>query len=72
MAWFRRQALHAWILGLVHPATREWLECRAPLPVDLEQLLAILSGQADVDWKDAPHGADLPAFVKTPRSTVGR
>ena len=29
-------------LGLVHPATGEWLECRAPLPADLEQVLAIL------------------------------
>lgn len=42
LAWFRRQALHAWSLGLVHPATGEWLECHAPLPADLEEVLAIL------------------------------
>jgi 23S rRNA pseudouridine1911/1915/1917 synthase len=46
LAWFRRQALHAWGLGFVHPATGEWLECRAPLPADLEYLLAILRREA--------------------------
>jgi hypothetical protein len=29
-------------VGFVHPASGEWLECRAPLPADLEQLLATL------------------------------
>jgi 23S rRNA pseudouridine1911/1915/1917 synthase len=42
LSWFRRQALHAWTVGFVHPASGEWLECRAPLPADLEQLLATL------------------------------
>jgi 23S rRNA pseudouridine1911/1915/1917 synthase len=42
LAWLRRQALHAWVLGFVHPASREWIECHAPLPGDLERLLAIL------------------------------
>jgi 23S rRNA pseudouridine1911/1915/1917 synthase len=42
LSWFRRHALHAWMLGFVHPASEEWLECRAPLPADLEHLLAIL------------------------------
>jgi 23S rRNA pseudouridine1911/1915/1917 synthase len=42
LAWFRRQALHAWVLGFTHPATGEWIECRAPLPDDLERLLAVL------------------------------
>jgi 23S rRNA pseudouridine1911/1915/1917 synthase len=46
LSWFRRQALHAWALGFVHPATGEWLECRAPLPADLEQLLAHLRREA--------------------------
>ena len=45
LAWFHRQALHAWVLGLVHPGTGAWLECRAPLPADLEQVLAILRGK---------------------------
>jgi 23S rRNA pseudouridine1911/1915/1917 synthase len=56
LAWFRRQALHAWILGLVHPATREWLECRAPLPADLEQLLAILRREANAVERDVREG----------------
>jgi 23S rRNA pseudouridine1911/1915/1917 synthase len=25
LAWFRRQALHAWVLGFTHPATGAWL-----------------------------------------------
>ncbi|MNR41688.1 Ribosomal large subunit pseudouridine synthase D [compost metagenome] len=39
----RRQALHAYKLGFVHPGTREWTEFQAPLPpdlADLEQWLA--------------------------------
>jgi 23S rRNA pseudouridine1911/1915/1917 synthase len=46
LSWFRRQALHAWVLGFVHPATGEWLECRAPLPADLEHLLTSLRREA--------------------------
>jgi 23S rRNA pseudouridine1911/1915/1917 synthase len=46
LSWFGRQALHAWRLGFVHPATEEWLECCAPLPADLEQLLTNLRGEA--------------------------
>jgi 23S rRNA pseudouridine1911/1915/1917 synthase len=47
LAWFHRQALHAWGLGLVHPAMGVWLECRAPLPADLEQVLTILRDGAN-------------------------
>lgn len=39
---FRRQALHARKLGLVHPASGEYLEFEAPLPADMESLLAAL------------------------------
>lgn len=39
---FRRQALHAARLGLVHPETGETLVCEAPLPDDFAQLLACL------------------------------
>jgi len=33
-----RQALHAEILGFVHPITQQDILCRAPLPSDLQQL----------------------------------
>ena len=33
------QALHAAILGFIHPTTEEYLEFEAPLPADYEQLL---------------------------------
>lgn len=36
------QALHAAILGFVHPATGEYLEFSAPLPQDMEDVLASL------------------------------
>jgi 23S rRNA pseudouridine1911/1915/1917 synthase len=44
---FRRQALHAERLALIHPATGEWLEWRAEIPADLAELLAILAEDAD-------------------------
>ncbi len=42
LAWFQRQALHAWSLGVTHPITGMWIECCAPLPADMERLLATL------------------------------
>ena len=33
-----RQALHAHILGVEHPATGEFIEFRSPLPADLDSL----------------------------------
>lgn len=39
---FPRQALHATRLGLVHPLTEEELEWEAPVPADMESLLALL------------------------------
>jgi 23S rRNA pseudouridine1911/1915/1917 synthase len=37
---FPRQALHAWRVGLTHPATGARLTLEAPLPEDLEELLS--------------------------------
>lgn len=39
---FSRQALHAWRLGLIHPATREPMAWESPLPDDLAALLDAL------------------------------
>jgi 23S rRNA pseudouridine1911/1915/1917 synthase len=36
---FARQALHAWRLGLVHPATRRPMQWESPLPADFAALL---------------------------------
>jgi 23S rRNA pseudouridine1911/1915/1917 synthase len=36
---FRRQALHARTLGLVHPDSGEYIEWSAPLPDDMQQVL---------------------------------
>src|SRR5436309_6778307 len=38
---FPRQALHAWRLAFVHPATGERLEIVAPVPEDVAKLLAV-------------------------------
>jgi 23S rRNA pseudouridine1911/1915/1917 synthase len=37
-----RQALHAAVLGFVHPASRKYLEFTAPLPEDIQTLLDLL------------------------------
>jgi 23S rRNA pseudouridine1911/1915/1917 synthase len=47
---FRRQALHAARLGIVHPQTGEYLKWEAPLPADMQALLAVL--QADAETQD--------------------
>ena len=39
---FRRQALHAARLGLIHPQTGEHIQWEAPLPEDMQALLDIL------------------------------
>jgi len=39
---FKRQALHASLLGLIHPITREQMEWQAELPADMQELLKIL------------------------------
>lgn len=53
---FSRQALHASRLSFAHPVSGETIECHAPLPADLLELLAALAAQgdapklADADW----------------------
>lgn len=39
---FPRQALHAKKLGLLHPATRDYLEWEIPLPEDMQSILLLL------------------------------
>lgn len=39
---FRRQALHAEILGIMHPETGEYCEWTSPLPTDFSELLNVL------------------------------
>ena len=45
LAAFRRQALHAWQLQLVHPRLRQELAWEAPLPEDFAQLLQTLQAK---------------------------
>lgn len=49
---FPRQALHAQVLGLVHPETGESMSFECALPADMEQLLATL------DREDQPGSND--------------
>jgi 23S rRNA pseudouridine1911/1915/1917 synthase len=44
LAWFQRQALHAWVLGFMHPQTGAHTEYCAPLPDDLDRVLTVLRG----------------------------
>ena len=43
---FKRQALHAEVLGLVHPASGESLQWQQPLPDDMQQLVGLLHDDA--------------------------
>jgi 23S rRNA pseudouridine1911/1915/1917 synthase len=45
---FRRQALHAALLGFVHPRSGEFMSWQAPLPEDMVQLLAACRQDAQV------------------------
>ncbi|KWK74805.1 pseudouridine synthase [Burkholderia ubonensis] len=50
---FARQALHAWRLGLVHPASGKTMQWRCPLPDDMTALVAALGfGQEDGEFDD--------------------
>jgi len=40
---FKRQALHARLLGFIHPKTKEYLEFESALPPDLAELEACLN-----------------------------
>ncbi|MES2212790.1 MAG: 23S rRNA pseudouridine(1911/1915/1917) synthase RluD [Pseudomonadota bacterium] len=40
LAAFQRPALHAARLSFIHPVSKEWIQCDAPIPADLEGLLA--------------------------------
>ncbi|HAJ44103.1 MAG TPA: hypothetical protein DCM00_15895, partial [Alcanivorax sp.] len=44
---FRRQALHAFKLGLVHPASGEYMEFEAPLPEDFQTLIQVLEADRE-------------------------
>jgi 23S rRNA pseudouridine1911/1915/1917 synthase len=44
---FRRQALHARVLGLEHPESGEYMEWESELPADMQQLLALLEQDRD-------------------------
>ena len=39
---FKRQALHARLLGFTHPVTGEAIEVEAPIPADLATLMSVL------------------------------
>jgi 23S rRNA pseudouridine1911/1915/1917 synthase len=53
---FKRQALHAYELELVHPATQQTMRWRAPLPADMQQLIDVLRNDTpkadDSDYDD--------------------
>ncbi|NOQ16307.1 MAG: 23S rRNA pseudouridine(1911/1915/1917) synthase RluD [Methyloprofundus sp.] len=46
---FKRQALHAEKLGLIHPRTGEYMQWELPVPDDMQQLLAILRANDSLD-----------------------
>jgi len=59
MRAFKRQALHAKRLGLVHPATGKFMQWEAPIPHDMAELLEAL--RADVHGDVAEFDEDFYA-----------
>ena len=53
---FPRQALHARVLGLIHPQSHEELQFECPLPEDMLELLAVLQQE------DPPLAADSALY----------
>lgn len=49
---FKRQALHASELGLIHPVTQQEMRWQAPLPDDLQELIRILKEDSQSSFKD--------------------
>lgn len=43
---FKRQALHAYELGFIHPVTKEDVSFQAPIPDDMQELIRILKDDA--------------------------
>ncbi len=43
---FKRQALHAALLGFIHPETGKQMEFTSPLPDDMKKLLTVIEGHA--------------------------
>lgn len=39
---FKRQALHAFLLGFTHPVTQEWMEFSVDIPEDMQHLIEVL------------------------------
>ena len=46
MTELNRQALHAHLLGFLHPATEEYVEFIAPIPEDIQAILDVLRNQS--------------------------
>jgi len=49
---FKRQALHAARLGLLHPSTQQTVHFDAPLPDDMKQLIDVLRADIEDDMDD--------------------
>jgi len=49
---FKRQALHAARLGLLHPSTQQTVHFDAPLPEDMKQLIDVLRADIEDDMDD--------------------
>ncbi|MDR5779582.1 RluA family pseudouridine synthase [Caballeronia sp. LZ065] len=58
---FARQALHAWRLGLIHPATGKPVHWRAEIPEDMEALSAALGFGEDeeIEYDEDPELAQV-------------
>lgn len=52
MQQLQRQALHACVLGFIHPTTQEYMEFSTPLPTDMTLIIAALDDKYSVETSD--------------------
>ncbi len=59
---FKRQALHAHKLGLVHPITGKEMHWKVPLPEDMKQLIAVLEADVNREYQQTEYEDFLDMF----------
>lgn len=52
-----RQALHARLLGFIHPRSGEYMEFSSPIPDDMANILCVLDEKYDIEPLSFPHVA---------------
>tara|TARA_B110000971_G_C19843863_1_gene423864 strand:- start:422 stop:760 length:339 start_codon:yes stop_codon:yes gene_type:complete len=61
---FERQALHAKVLGLVHPKSKKSLKWEVDLPSDMKNLLELIRQESEKDFLEEDFEVDNTFYVR--------